>query len=280
MTGLLGMPGCCGRSMRHMRQSPVVAGTRYGYRGFSLDSPTLEAAPLPTKESVLESMGHVEGLIPAVWERAVKGRIRLHVQCGGKPQFVVVHASSIEALHAGVIYWGMEQTANQYKEVRDLMPCVYVDWCRLPETNADYFETRLGVKPTEEQPHPELDLLARAKQKVEALGREPAETSSKKPGWAAQEPSPEEWAAYKLPPATRWQSWYPAVRIELKKDSQVRRLTKNSCPVCCMVQIVEWEADYLTAWNLSVARFGLSEEAQRSVAKFTGGMHEQMLIEQ
>ena len=60
--------------------------------------------------------------------------IRLQVQGRYGAEFVAIGVDDIQSLHAGVIYWGMEQMANQYQHTRRLMPCVYVDLTRLPET--------------------------------------------------------------------------------------------------------------------------------------------------
>ena len=81
----------------------------------------------------------------------------------------------------------------------------------------------------------------------------------------------EEWAVYQLPPATALQSWYPVVRIELKKTSAVRAVDVNVCPVCCMVQIVDLEAQKMTAWNLSIAEHTVTDEVVKAVAKFSAG---------
>ena len=42
---------------------------------YHVDSPSVEAAPLPTREAILESMGRPEGLIPMVWEAAKQKKI-------------------------------------------------------------------------------------------------------------------------------------------------------------------------------------------------------------
>ena len=78
----------------------------------------------------------------------------------------------------------------------------------MPETNDEYLEGRLGVYPTAEDPHPELRLLTSAMDKIDALAREPP-SEGKKSTWNRPEPTSAEWAVYKLPPATPWQSWYP-----------------------------------------------------------------------
>ena len=267
-----------GLAQRHLRKSPLGAGALYWYRGLRVDSPTLEAAPLPTKESVRDSMGRTQGLLPVVWQRAKEQKIRLQVQGRHGAEFVVIGTNDIKALHAGVIYWGMEQMANQYQHTRRLMPCVYVDLTRLPETNDEYLESRLGVYPTAEDPHPELALLTSAMDKIDALAREPP-SAGKKSTWNRPEPTSAEWAVYKLPPATKWQSWYPVVRIELQEKSRVWKVGKNICPICCMVQIVEWEEEYLTAWNLGIAKFGLSDEVLGALERCTKGLHEHMTIE-
>ena len=272
LTALLG-PGEPGKAMRHMKQSPVLAGSLYRYHGHLLDSPSPEAAPLPTKESIHETMGRPEGLIPAVWQAAQLGKIRLHLAAqtgqGRHDEFIAVKVDDIAALHAGVVYWGMNQMGNQYAKTRRLMPCIYADMRRLPDTNDEYFDKFLGVRPCRENPHPELALLARAMDKMDALNKA-SSCGKRDSAWDAAAPTSEELAVYKLPPATKWQGWYPVVRIELKESSEVRAVDVNICPVCCMVQIVQPDAGWMTAWNLSIAKYTISDEAVRAVEKFAG----------
>ena len=41
----------------------------------------------------------------------------------------------------------------------------------------------------------------------------------------------------------------------------------------------EWEEEYLTAWNLGIAKFGLSDEVLGALERCTKGLHEHMTIE-
>ena len=264
-----------GMGQRHMRQSPVVNKSWYTYHGYRVDSPATEAAPLPTKEAIHDTMGRPEGLIPMVWEAARLRKISLHVMSPVEGDlFVNIGMDDIKALHAGVVYWGMHQLGSQYVNNGTQMPCIYADMGRLPATNDEYFDTFLGVRPSKGSEHPELALLERAMKKVHAVKNTAPSVSKKSksdPPWDEPPLTTEELAAYQLPPATTLQSWYPVVRIELKNTSRVRAVDVNVCPVCCMVQIVNLEAETMTAWNLSIAEHTVTDAVAKAAAKFSAG---------
>lgn len=97
--------------------------------------------------------------------------------------------------------------------------------------------------------------------------------SGKKSVWGDDQPTAAEWAVWKLPPGTRWQSWCPVVRLELKAWSGVSKVTKNIRPVCCMVQTVEWEEEFLIAWNLDLAKLCLNDDVMDLVERHSKGVH-------
>ena len=209
-----------------------------------------------------------------VWEAARRKKISLRVISKKEgDMFVNIGIDDIKALHAGVVYWGMNQLGSQYVAKGTQMPCIYADMGRLPATNDEYFDKFLGVRPSKGNEHPELALLERAMRKVNAV-RSTAPSASKSKSDSPWDEAPlttEELAAYQLPPATTVQSWYPVVRIELQNTSRVRAVDVNVCPVCCMVQIVNLEAEKMTAWNLSIAEHTVTDAVVKAAAKFSAG---------
>ena len=262
LTGVLGQCLQKGFATRQLRRGKVLAGSWYQFEGMWLDSPCTEAAPLPTQECVHQWLGRPEGLIPVVWQSLTRNKVVVSVQApGGRARIVPIGVEDVKALHAGVVYWGIDQMATRYQNTavcqKERLPSAYSDFASLPKTNNQYFKEYLRVTPSASSPHPEQLILKSVRGKLNTPK-------------GAEALDDKEAALFRLPPGTNLQSWYPAVRLELREKSKVRELHPELKPVICMVQALDDEGDeQMTAWGLLFSKLKLTDKVQESLETLT-----------
>ena len=222
---------------------------------------------MPTQECVKQWLRRPDGLLPVVWQSLEKGKVVMSVaRDGGSDAYVSTEPEAVKALHAGLIYWGIDQMSKKYTNTQsvqgDLLPAVYADYSSIPQTNDRYLEQYLRVCPSKDVPHPEQRLLKVVRDKLK----------STKGGTQGLEDR--EVAILRLPPSTYHQSWYPVARIELQPDCKICRMHPNVTPIVCMVQVLDEDGDeQMTAWSLLLAKLELSDRVRKATEELQEEMN-------